>query len=189
MREQVLDPVLLAEVAAPHALAAAGLGAELVDRNGLHVAAVRQREHELLVLDEVEVGEVAGVGRDRGAALVAVLVPDRGELVLDDAAQLHLVGEDRLQLGDRLRELVELVAQLLALERGQAPQRHVEDVRGLGLAEFVRRELQRLARRVGRLRTADQRDDRVDHVERLQQTLEDVRTVARLVQAGTGCAG
>ena len=116
------------------------------------------------------------------AALVAVLVLDRGELVLDDAAQLHLVGEDRLELGDRLRELVVLVAQLLALERGEAAQRHVEDVRGLRLAELVRRELQRLARRVGRLRTADQRDDRVDHVERLEQTLEDVRAVAGLVQ-------
>ena len=116
------------------------------------------------------------------AALVAVLVADRGELVLDDAAQLHLVGEDRLELGDRLRELVELVAQLLALERGQAAQRHVEDVRGLRLAEFERRELQRRARRVGGLRTADQRDDRVDHVEGLEQAFEDVRTVARLVQ-------
>ena len=42
--------------------------------------------------------------------------------------------------------------------------------------------MQRLLRRVGRLRAADQRDDRVDHVERLQQTLEDVRAVARLVE-------
>ena len=100
--------------------------------------------HELLVLDEIEVGEVAGVGRDLRAAIVAVLVADRGELVLDDAAQLRLVGEDRLELGDRLRELVELVAQLLALERGQPAQRHVEDVRGLRLAELERRELQRL---------------------------------------------
>ena len=37
-------------------------------------------------------------------------------------------------------------------------------------------------RRVGRFRAADQRDDRVDHVERLEQTLEDVRAVAGLVQ-------
>ena len=80
------------------------------------------------------------------------------------------------------RELVVLVAQLLALERGEPAQRHVEDVRRLRLAELERRELQRLPRRVGRLRAADQRDDRVDHVERLQQTLEDVRAVARLVQ-------
>ena len=42
--------------------------------------------------------------------------------------------------------------------------------------------LQRLLRRVGRFRAADQRDDRVDHVERLEQALEDVRAVARLVQ-------
>ena len=50
-----------------------------------------------------------------------------------------VVGEDRLELGDRLRELVELVAQLLALERGEPAQRHVEDVRRLRLAELERR--------------------------------------------------
>ena len=44
------------------------------------------------------------------------------------------------ELGDRRRELVVLVAQLLALERGQPAQRHVEDVRRLRLAELERRE-------------------------------------------------
>ena len=61
-REQVLDVVLVAEVAAAHALAAAALRAELVDRDGLHVAPVRQHDDELFVLDEVEVGEVARIG-------------------------------------------------------------------------------------------------------------------------------
>ena len=164
-RQQVLDPVLLTQLAAAHALAAPGLRAELVDRNGLDVAPVREREHELLVLDEVEVGEISGVGQNGRTALVAVLVLDRSELVFDDCAQLDFVGEDRFELGDRLCELFVLVAQLLALERGQSPQRHVEDVRRLRLTELVRRELQRLTRRIGRLRAADQRDDRVDHVE------------------------
>ncbi len=158
------------------------LRTELIDGDRLHVAPVREREHQLLVLDEVEVGEVARIGRDRRAAFVAVLVLDRGELFFDHRAQLHLVGEDRFELGDGLCELVVLVAQLLALQRGEAAQRHVEDVGRLRLAEVVRRELQCLARRVGRLRSTDQRDDRVDHVERLEQTLEDVRPVAGLVQ-------
>ena len=138
--EQVLDVVLVAEVAAAHALAAAALHAELVDRHRLHVALVRQHDHELFVFDEVEVGEVAEVGGDLGAAVVAVLVADRGELVLDHAAQLRVVGEDRLELGDRRPQLVELVAELLALERGQPAQLHVEDVRGLRLAELERRD-------------------------------------------------
>ena len=60
-REQVLDVVLVAEVAAAHALAAAALRAELVDRDRLDVALLRQHDDELFVLDEVEVGEVAGV--------------------------------------------------------------------------------------------------------------------------------
>ena len=47
-REQVLDLVLVAEVAAAHALAAAALRAELVDRDRLHVAPVRQHDARAL---------------------------------------------------------------------------------------------------------------------------------------------
>ena len=60
--EQVLDEVFVAEVAAAHALAAAALHAELVDLDGLDVALLRQHDDELFVFDEVEVGEVGGVG-------------------------------------------------------------------------------------------------------------------------------
>ena len=44
--------------------------------------------------------------------------------------------------------------------------------------------------RVGRLGAADQGDDRVDHVERREQALDDVRAVARLLlEPVLGCAG
>ena len=66
-----------------------------------------------------------------------------------------------------------LGADLVGLERGQALEAHVEDRLGLraGQLELVH---QPVARRVGVLRAADQRDHRVEVVERDQQALEDV---------------
>ena len=43
--------------------------------------------------------------------------------------------------------------------------------------------LQRVARRRGVFAAADERDDRVDHVEGLEETFDDVRALARLVEA------
>ncbi len=124
-----------------------------------------------------------------GASIVAVLVAHRAELVLDDRAQLLVVGEDRLQLGDGRAQLFELVAQLLPLERGEPAELQVEDVAGLDLGELEGSRHQRGAGRVGRFGTADQGDDRVDHVERAQQAFDDVRAVARLAQAVLAPAG
>ena len=78
--------------------------------------------------------------------------------------------------------LVELLAQVLTLELGEAAQRHVENVRGLDLGERERLELQRVARGRGVRAATNERDDRVDHVERAQQTLDDVRALARFVE-------
>src|SRR4029078_9524468 len=93
---------------------------------------------DLFVLDEVEHVDLTGVDGELRAAIVAVLVAELGELGLDDAAELALVLEDRVQLLDGGPQLLELVAQLLALELRQAPQLHVEDVVGLDLAELER---------------------------------------------------
>ena len=179
----MLDVVLVAQTSAPYALAAAALRAELIDRHRLDVAVVRKHDDELFVLDEIEVGEVARIGRDRRSTLVAVLLSRCRELLADDAAQLALVGQDRFELVDGRLELVQLVLQLLALECGQPSQGHVEDPLGLDLAEVERRHHQGLTRDVGRFRTTDQRDHRVDHPDGLEQAFEHVRALARLLQA------
>ena len=64
---------------------------------------------------------------DLGAAIVAVLVADRLQLVDDDLHQQALAGEDRAQPLDGLQQLGELVEDLLPLEAGEALQLHVED--------------------------------------------------------------
>ena len=147
--EQVLDVVLVAQVAAAHTATAATLPAERVGGDRLHVAAVREHDDDLFVLDEVERVEIAGVDRELRLARVGVGLAHLGELVLDHRAELGVAREDRLELLDRRLELTELVAQLLALELGEPAELHVEDVVRLHLGELERRRHQA---RYGRLR-------------------------------------
>ena len=67
-----------------------------------------------------------------------------------------------------------LVLDTLALERGQRAQPQVKDRLSLDLGE-VELAHQPLARRVGVVRRTDQRDHRVEVVERGQVALQDVR--------------
>jgi hypothetical protein len=73
---------------------------------------------------------MGGIGDGR-TALVTEAVGDLAQLVLDDAEDLLLVGEEVLVVGDPASELLELVDELLTLESGEATQTHLED--GLGL--------------------------------------------------------
>ena len=79
-----------------------------------------------------------------------------------------VAGEDRLEVGDHRHELVVLVLQPLALQSGEPAQLHVEDGGGLQLVDLEQRH-QAGARRFGGLARADQRDDLVDPVLRLEQ--------------------
>src|SRR5262249_53691066 len=73
---------------------------------------------------------------DLGAALVAEFLPDVLELVGNQLHQFFGIGEDLLEPYDGLLDLLMLLLDLLALESGQAAQRHVEDRRRLGLGEL-----------------------------------------------------
>ena len=121
-------------------------------------------------------------------ARVGVGLAHFGELVLDHRAELGVAREDRLELFDRGLELTELVAQLLALELGEPAELHVEDVVRLHLGELERRRHQARTGRFDVGGAPDQRDDRLDHVERLHQPLDDVRALLRLAQAVLGAA-
>ena len=134
--EQVLDRVLLARDVPDDALAAAVLAAVRVDRLALDVATAGDRDDDVLVGDEVLVGHLAArVVRDLRPALAGVLALQLDELVADDAHDAGRVGEDVLELGDELDDREVLVLDLLALERGQAGQPHVEDGLGLQLGQ------------------------------------------------------
>ena len=135
--EQVRDRVLLDRARADDALAAARLAPVRDQRLALDVAAARDRDDHVLVGDEVLVGELrVGVVLDARAALAGVLRSSSSlVLVLDDLQHAPRVGEDVLELGDELDDRDVLVLDLLALERGEAPQLHLEDRVGLDLGE------------------------------------------------------
>jgi hypothetical protein len=58
----------------------------------LDVAGARDRDHHVVVGEEILDRQVGGLGQDLGAAVVAELLPERGELVLDDAEEALLRG-------------------------------------------------------------------------------------------------
>ena len=118
-------------------------------------------------------------------AVVAVLVDDLVELVVDDLALAGLVGEDVLEVGDLELDLGQAVDDLLPLEGGQPAQLHVEDRVGLDLVDVEQLDQAR-AGVVDLGGATDQRDDLVEHVERLDQAAEDVRATLGLARAGSG---
>ena len=114
---------------------------------------------------------------DLRAALVAVLLADRLQLVDDDLHQQALAGEDGAQALDRLEQLGQLVEDLLPLQAGQPLELHVEDRLRLDLRQAELRH-QAVARFGDGLRSANQRDHRVEVIERDLEPFEDV--IARL---------
>ena len=83
-------------------------------------------------------------------------------------------------------QLLELVAQLLAVELGEPAELHVEDVLRLHVGELERRDHQAGLGALGVFGAADQGDDGVDHVERLHQALDDVLALLRLAETELG---
>ena len=84
------------------ALAALGLSGVLAHRGALDVARLGEGKDALLLLDEVLNVQVVLHEGDLGFPLVAVLVPNFGELVLEDLAQQPLVGKELVVVGDAL---------------------------------------------------------------------------------------
>ena len=117
-----------------------------------------------------------------GATFLGELVVHRRELVGNHAQQLRSMSEDRLELGDRLFELGHLLLELGTAESCQATERHVQDVVRLVLGERERlgHEIRPCLGAV--FRAADRGDDLIQHVERAQQSLDDVGALARLAQ-------
>ena len=180
-RIDVLDEVLVARGAPLGTPAAAVLRTVLGQRRALDVAHVRDGD------DHVVVGvEVLGVELLRGvdnlrAALVAVLLLDLEQLLLDNL-ELHAdVGQHLLQVGNLLFELVALGHQLAVLEPREGAQTHLDDGRSLDVAQPEALN-HRLLGGVGGLRRADDVDNLVDVVLGDEQTQHDVEALLGLAQ-------
>src|SRR4029078_6745105 len=94
---------------------------------------------------------------------------------------------DVLELGDELDDLEVLVLDLLALERSEASETHVEDGLRLELREVAPRH-EVLARGIDVVRLADRLDHRIEVVEGDLQTLEDVGPSSCLAEVELGPA-
>ena len=90
--------------------------------------------------------------------------------------------EDRAQPLDRLQQLGQLVEDLLPLEAGEPLELHVEDGLRLDLREAERASSGPSRASGGFFDAANQRDDRVEVVERDLQAFEDVRARLGLAQ-------
>src|SRR5882672_5867873 len=129
--EQVLDPVVFLRMGGDHAAPAAPLAP--VGRHGqpLDVARVGHGDHHVLFRDQVFDRELALIGDDLGASLVAEAVRQLRELLLENLEAPGLRPEDFLALLDELADFPELLLELGDFEGGEARQPHVEDFRRL----------------------------------------------------------
>ena len=135
--EQVLDVVVLLQLHAHHADAAATLLAVGGDRQALDVVRPGDRDDHVLFCDQILELELALGCDDLGAPVVgaAVHLLDLKQLLTDDAVDPRLVAEDPAELVDPLPQIAVLVLDLLAREAGQRPQTQVEDRLGLDLGK------------------------------------------------------
>ena len=111
------------------------------------------------------------------AAVVAVFILERGEILLDGSEHLVWIGEQRFEIGDGRHDLFVFIFDLLPLKARQARQTHIEDGIGLNLGEAEGADEVVARVSVGR-RGANGGDDLVDGIERLEQTFENVRAPA-----------
>ena len=125
--EQPRDEILVARLHAGAALAAAALRPVGRERHALDVAEMRDGDDHVLALDQVLVLDLAFLIDDHGAARRGEVLLHIGELVLDDALDARARAQDVEIVGDLGGELVELVLDLVAAERGEALQAQIED--------------------------------------------------------------
>ena len=183
----LLHIVLVARGRRHNALAAALLGAIGRFAQALDIAEVGHGDHHVLFLDQIERLDFILDRRDFGAALVGVLAANLQHFGLDDVHNHPLVGQNVFQVRDGLLDLGVLILQLVALQSGQALQTHIEyGLRLLvGQAERAHQSVARLLRGAT---GADERNHRVNAIERDEQAFQDVGARLGLVEVVAGAA-
>ncbi len=163
--------VLVACGRAFHAYASACLCAVFGQRGAFDVSQMRYRYNH-----------VFGCGQyDLGTTLVAVLLLHLYHLLLDYLQLQLLVGEYLLEMFDEFHLLVVLFLQLFAFQTYQRAQTHVDDGRGLTVAEPETFHKARFGRVRG-LRRTDYVNHLVDVVLGYEQAFQYVRPLLRLAQ-------
>ena len=98
--EQFGDSVVVFVAAGVVPLRTTAQHAVFLEAHGLGPAGAGQRDHDRLVLDEIEVFEVEVVGVDFRAAFVAKLLANHQQFVADDLQQTFRTGQDVDEVGN-----------------------------------------------------------------------------------------
>ena len=176
---------------------------------------MRDGHDHLLALDQVLVFEAVPGGRDFGQARGGIGRADFLKLAAHHGVELHAVGEDRKISLDRRSQALELVADLVAAQRGEAVEAQFEDRphlqfgQAIGAASLIRARLDRFDQsdilrdvanrpflghqpraRLGRIGGgADHRHHLVEVGDRDYKTEQDMRPRARLGEFELGAPG
>ena len=145
--KELLDEVLVLHRRGGLAPPTAPLRLVVGHRLRLRIAAVRERHHDVLRLNEVFGGQVKVIQADLGAARIAEQVADLDEFIAHDFGQALGPGEDVAQVADDQQQLLVFGDDLVLLKPRKAVQSHVEDGLRLGLTQAVTLRLQTVARR------------------------------------------
>ncbi len=181
--QEVADSVVLPGAHAGDAAAAPALGTVGDQGLALRVAAGGQGDNHLLVRYQILLRELLRLLIDDLRPAVIPEAPlDVLGVVPDEVIDLAGVGQQVLQVGDLLDDLRVLLLDLLPLQAGQAAQLHVQHGLGLAVAEPEGGLHQPLLCLLRRGRAADRPDHLVQLVQRLQQPLQDVAPLLRLLQ-------
>ena len=166
--------------------AALALRRVLAGAGALDVAVGGHGKDALLLLNEILHVQIVLGKADLSLAVVAVLVPDLNELVLEDAAEHSLVAEQLVIIGDLLFQLLILGLQLLLFQSLQALELHIQNGLGLhvGQAEAVHQVFPGVV-----VALPDNADDLVDVVLRDEQALQQMGALLRLPQVVPGAPG
>ena len=166
--EHGVHVVLLPGRHALSAHAALALGGVLAGAGALDIAPLRHGKDGLLLLNQILDIDFIGHVLNLRDPLVAKLVPDGDQLVLEHAPQLLLAGKKLVVVGDFLLQLLVLRLQLFPVQPLQTAQLHLQN--GLGL-HLVQAEALHQALLGVVIAGADDVDDLVDVVLGHQQTL------------------
>ena len=165
-----------------HALlahAALALGGVFADGGALDVAGLGEGEDALLLLDEIFDVDLVLHILDLRLALVAELLRQSGQLLLEDLPHQRVVGQHTAEVGDALLQLVILLLQLFPIQTLQSLQAHVQN--GLRL-HLIQPEARHEVFAGVVVALADDLDDLVDIVLGDEQTLQQVGALQRFIQ-------
>ena len=133
--EQMLDVILFLQALTGNASAAAFLCAVGVYRQALDIAAVGEGVAAFALLDQILILDLIDHVHDLGAALIAVLVTDGGQFVLQNALDQIDIAENTLKISDFLFQLLIFVLELFTFQTLQRLQTHIENGLRLNVAQ------------------------------------------------------